>query len=170
MATEGVILVEIHDPLIGIDVAGNLVLNTKGNMAATPAAGFPRLVGKGIPTNVAISNAKGGSANISLVTFQVGDISGNAVSGVFDLDVYLSDAATGVGLTSTTASGGIADGASGHTLSIMTAAKALRVQTDATGKYILSITDTAKTTFYPCAVLAMNGITVGAQLTAASYD
>ena len=166
---EGAILNSIEGRSCGLDDHGNLVLNSATAPAGTPARGYAGIVGPGIPSKVGISNAAGGTQYYSLVTFQVQDALGSAVSAVFNLDVFLSDASTGIGLTGTTASGGIADGASGKTLSIMTSAKALRVQTDATGKYILQIIDSSKTTFYPCANLAGQGVTVGAQLTAASY-
>lgn len=123
-----------------------------------------------LPQQVAIS-AAAGSANVSLVTFQVKDGAGTALAAVFNLDVWLSDDATaGAGLTATSASGAVAAGASGADLGDYTAKKAKRVQTDATGKYILSITDTGKTGFVPCAQCPGTGKTVvGAALVAGNY-
>ena len=170
MAAEGVILTEIHGLLIGIDQAGNLVLGTKGNMAQTPLQVSPRLVGKGIPYGWGISAAKGASSNLCNVSFQLQDVNGNAVAQVVDFDLYLSDAATGIGLTGTTASGGVAAlAASGTVLGALTTSKAIRAQTNAAGLFTLVITDTAKTAFYPCAQFGEHPVQVGAQLATANY-
>lgn len=142
--------------------SGNLHLNGANLLDVAEVA---------LPQKVAISNAKGGSSNICLVTFQVQDGAGNNVANVTALDVWLSDAATGIGLTATTASGTVGAGTSGTDLAWITASKAARVLTDATGKYILSITDSAKTGFYPCCSVPGTGkVAVGAQLTSGSYD
>ena len=167
---EGKILTSIEGRLFGLDPAGNLVLDTATHMPLTPSLGYESLVGKMIPYNFAITNAVGASANICNVSFQLQDVFGNPISTVFGFDLYLSDAATGVGLTATTASGGIAAVASdGTILGILTASKALGVTTNASGLFVLAITDTAKTLFYPCASSPSGAIQVGAQLTTASY-
>ena len=169
---EGAILASIEGRALGLDAAGNLVLNSAMTAAAKPSrGGIPGKIGLNIPFNCAISNAKGASSNLSNVTFQVQDCYGNAIAGVFEIDIYLSDAATGVGLTATTASGGIAAlAASGTVLGVMTASKAVTVITNAAGLFTLVITDTAKTGFYPVACF-LTGMPaqVGAQLTTASY-
>lgn len=165
----GVSLVEIHNRLLFIDGLGNLVLNTKGNLAEQIAAGnIPTLVIPGSGTSVHIS-AAAGAANISDVTFQVQDGAGNNITGVFNFEVYLSDAATGAGLTATTASGTVTAASGGGVVrSTLTAKKDLLVQTNASGVFVLEITDTAKTHFYP--VASMNGaVTVGTQLTTPNY-
>jgi hypothetical protein len=168
----GTILVDLHSRLFGLDDLGNAVLKTKGQAASWKSTSpMPDYIGDGIATSVAISNAKGASANITNVTFQVTDYAGVPVAGVFDLDIILSDASTGAGLTATTASGGIAAlASSGVVLSAMVASKAIRVQTLATGAFVLAITDTAKTLFYPVASLGGRASIVGGQLTTASYD
>jgi hypothetical protein len=84
--------------------------------------------------------------------------------------VFLSDAATGAGLTGTTASGAVASAGTGTDLLTKATKKSLDVITAATGKYVLSITDAGKTGFYPCCNAPGSGqIQVGAQLTAGSY-
>jgi hypothetical protein len=94
------------------------------------------------------------AANVCNVLFQVVDAEGNAVSETFHMDVYLSDSAVGDGLTSTSASGTTAAVSTyGTVLVAMTAKKALRVQTNASGQFKLAITDTSKTAFYPCATI-----------------
>lgn len=111
-----------------------------------------------------------GSANVSLVTIQVTDAAGAAIARNFEMLVYLSDSAAGDGLTTTTASGAVAAGASGTDLSAKVSKKALDVLTDATGKYILSITDSGKTLFVVCAVCPGTGnLQVSAPLTAGNY-
>lgn len=118
---------------------------------------------------VTITYAKGGSANICLVSFQLVDANGAAVANQEVLDIYLSDSATGVALTATTASGAVGAGASGTDLLVRTAKKETVSLTTGAGLYILSITDTAKTGFYPC-VMRGSQLLVGAQLTSANYD
>lgn len=120
-----------------------------------------------IGQSVNITNAAG-AANISLVTFQVVDGANAALAVVKGMEVWLSDNTTGIGLTSTTASGAVAAGASGTDLGAITSKKALVVITDATGKYILSITDNAKTNFCPACTIG-GKIAVGARLSNASY-
>lgn len=123
-----------------------------------------------IPANVTFAAAAGG-ANVCEVTITVVDAAGSAIAEVFNLDIWLSDAATGAGLTGTTASGTVqVKAASGADLQEVTAKKHLRVQTLATGIYILEITDTGKTGFYPCAVIPGTGKTVvSTQLQTADY-
>ena len=112
-----------------------------------------------------------GAANVSNVTITALDGSGATIAGVFSPLVFLSDAATGLGLTSTSASGTVtAKSASGADLGAITAKKALFLQTLATGIAILEITDTAKTGFYVCAVNPFTGsVHVSSQLVTASY-
>lgn len=127
------ILVSLHGRLMGLAKDGSLIV-------------------KGEPDQVTLSPAAG-SANICLVTIQAKDNEGNNYAGVLNMFVWLSDATTGAGLTATTASGAVAAGASGADLGDLTSKKSKYVQTDATGKYILSITDTSKTLFKVCAKL-----------------
>lgn len=126
--------------------------------------------GNSIPKSVSFT-AAAGAANVCEVTIKVLDGSGTAIAAPFTLDIWLSDAATGAGLTATTASGAVAaKAASGADFSTFVSKKALRVQTLATGIYILSITDTAKTGFYVCAQLPGNGkAQIGTQLITANY-
>lgn len=169
---EGTVLASIEGRAFGIDAAGNLVLNTELTQTKAPSrGGVPAILGTGIPFNVGITNGVGASANIANVTMQVQDCYGNAIAGVFEFDLYLSDAATGVGLTATTASGGIAAATSGGTvLGALTTSKAVRVTTNAAGQFVLAITDTAKTAFFPVAGLIPGlPVQIGAQLTTASY-
>jgi hypothetical protein len=167
----GVILIELHNKLIGLDGQGNLVLNTKGQLAESVQLGnTPGLVGPGIGNNYAITNGPGASANICNVLFQLTDSLGNPLSRVANFEIMLSDSATGAGLTATTPSGGVAAVAGeGVILSSLVASKLLAVQTNAAGLFGLAITDTAKTPFFPVALRLTAAPAVGAQLTTASY-
>lgn len=115
-------------------------------------------------------SAAAGSSNVSEITFTVKDGNGVAITGPTHLIISLSDAATGYGLTATTASGTVAAKASSGTdLSTLVSKKALLVQTKADGTYILSITDTAKTGFYPVAMIPGQKAIVGTQLVSGNY-
>jgi hypothetical protein len=67
---------------------------------------------------------------------------GQVIPGTHVLDVYLTDDVGGVGLTATGPSGAVvAKAASGTVLGILTAAKAFRAVTLATGKLTMTIQD-----------------------------
>jgi hypothetical protein len=151
-----------------INVTGALKIG--GTTVSSTAAQIDAAVGGASNLTLAFSIAAG-SANVSEVTITVKDGAGATVAAVYNLDVWLSDAATGAGLTGTTASGAVAaKAASGIDLVAYTAKKAIRVQTLATGVYILSITDTAKTGFYVCGQAPGTGkAVVSTQLVTGSY-
>ena len=96
--------------------------------------------------------ATAGAENVCEVAITLKDAAGATVDGARPFMVWLSDSATGVGLTGTSASGTVqAKSASGADFATFTAKKALLVQPLATGVYTLEITDSAKTAFYVCA-------------------
>lgn len=115
--------------------------------------------------------AAAGASNVAEVTVTAKDAGGATVAAVQNYDLWLSDSATCAGLTGTTASGAVAaKAASGVDLATYTAKKALRVQTLATGIYILSITDSAKSGFFVCAQALGTGKAVAsAQLVTGNY-
>jgi len=118
------------------------------------------LEGSLVPQRILYSIAAGG-ANVCEVTLTAQDGHGKAMAVPVNLKLWLSDAATGVGLTATSASGTVqVKTASGADFGILTAKKALEVQTLADGTYILEITDSAKTGFYICAELPLAGLAV----------
>ena len=105
--------------------------------------------------------ATAGASNVCEVAISLKDASGNLITGVQNLKLWLSDASTGAGQTGTTASGTVtAKAASGTVLDTLTAKKSLIVQTLATGVFTLEITDTAKTAFYVCVQNPFTGKTV----------
>ena len=108
--------------------------------------------------------------NVCEVAISLVDGFGNVIPKSAIIDVYLSDSATGAGLTSTSASGTVAaKSASGTDLFTFTSKKMLKVKTLATGIYTLEITDSAKTGFYVVVVLNGGTVLVGAQLETADY-
>jgi hypothetical protein len=108
--------------------------------------------------------------NATLVTLTARNANGKGV-GPTVLDIWLSDSATGVGLTATTASGAVAgktNGTTGTDLVVHVAKKGLCIQTLGNGTYQLSITDTAKTAFKVC--YQLDGVSaVVTTLATASY-
>lgn len=128
------------------------------------------LNGKLIPSQI-VYTITAAAANVCEVELAVADKDGNVIAGVHTLDVCLSDAATGVGLTGTAASGTVqAKAASGTVLGALTVKKALRIQTLATGKFTLEITDAAKTLFYVTgSIPGLGRISVSRKLVVGDY-
>lgn len=139
--------------------------------AGTTVRGLESQGGANLPASITFSIAAGTAAsNISNVTITVVDAAGAAVAAVHHLDVCLSDASSGAGLTGTTASGTVqAKASSGTVLGTLTAKKALRVQTLATGVFILEITDSAKTGFYVVVQIGGRSVFVSRQLVAGDF-
>lgn len=119
--------------------------------------------------NYASATVATDGTNATLVTIKLLNGAGFPVAGEFG--IRLSDNASGVGLTATTASGAVGDktaGTTGQVVDTPVAKKALQVQTTAAGTYQLSITDTAKTAFVIAAVI--DGLVLPIKtLSAASY-
>lgn len=154
------------DALDGV-TASAAELNKLDNCTATTAE--LNLV-DAIPASFTLAAAAGG-ANVCEVTITAKDAAGATLAAATEILVWLSDAATGLGITGTAASGTVqAKAASGTDLAALTAKKCLLVQTKADGTYILEITDAAKTLFYVCArALHSKARTVSAQLAADKY-
>jgi hypothetical protein len=125
-----------------------------------------RNVLSGFTTSAAV-----GATNETRVTFQAVDGHGVAINYPVVFDLYLADAADGSDITSATASGAVqAHTASGLVIATPTAKKALTVRTLANGTFVLSITDTAKTQFYPVAIVPATGQPiVGTRILTANY-
>lgn len=120
------------------------------------------LAGKQFIAGCNFTIAQGATSNITLITITPCDKDGSQISHSDSKPVsylvYLSDSASGLGITATTASGAVAAGSKGAVLATETASKALRVISDANGEFQLSITDTAKTLFYVCFVNPATGV------------
>jgi hypothetical protein len=124
----------------------------------------------GKPKVVTIVPTPLGSANTATVTITFTDSFGNAITGPLLFDWWLSDAATGLGLTATAASGAVGAAGTGSDFGVYTAKKATHSQTSVAGVYVCTIVDTANTGFYVC--VQVPGVTapfVGPQLIAANY-
>jgi len=124
-----------------------------------------------LPRDVSFSASAGG-ANVSEITITLKDAKGNVFNATTPFNVWLSDSATGVGLTATAASGTVqAKSTEGADFGALTAKKALLVQAKAsTGTYVLEITDTAKTGYYIAVQLPFVGeVFVSDQLVTADY-
>jgi hypothetical protein len=116
--------------------------------------------------------AAAGGANEAQVTVQVRDASGSPLAGVRPLIVWLTDEASGAGLTGTTASGAVTAASGGGTVAgTLTAKKALVVLTTAAGAFVLSITDTAHTAFRVAAAVlgSPKAVGVSAALQSSNY-
>lgn len=123
-----------------------------GKLAKPNGAGAIKPVASQVTFSIAA-----GTTNVCNVTMTVKDAAGVAVDTSHLINVWLSDAATGLGLTGTSASGTVTAGASGVDFGASTAKKALTAQTTAAGVFVLAITDTAKTGFYVCAQVPGQG-------------
>lgn len=97
-----------------------------------------------------------GAANTCVATLQLQNNEGAPVASATNIDVWVSDAATGIGLTATANTSEIT-ATSGTLFGIYTTEKAWRVQTDTTGKAVLIITDTGKHATFVAANLARRG-------------
>ena len=116
--------------------------------ATTHDDNAPFVEGANVVTGFGFAIAAGG-ANVSEVTITLQDGHNSTVAEPQLFTWWLSDAATGVGLTATAASGTVqAKSASGADYGVLTAKKATISQPLATGVYILEITDTSKTGYY----------------------
>jgi hypothetical protein len=117
----------------------------------------------------AVASVAPGASTVSEITLRVRNANG-APRGPVMLYLFLSDSPAGVGLTAVTASGAVAvkAGGFGADILVLTAKKALLIQTLADGTYVLSITDAAKTAFKVC-VQIDDIAQVVATLAAASY-
>lgn len=129
----------------------------------------PFLEGVLTPQRIGYSIAAG-AANVCEVTLTVQDGHGDALAYPFILDVWLSDNSTGEGLTAHGTVAIAAKSGEGSDFAILTANKALRVQTKTTGTYVLEITDSDKTGFYVAAQLPFSGLpVVSRQLVTGDY-
>lgn len=83
-----------------------------------------------------------GAANICILTGTIKDAAGATIAAVRNLMVYISEAATGIGVTADSYSTGAA--LSDGTGAALVANKVFLVQTGTDGVFAISITDTAK--------------------------
>jgi len=151
-------------PLIGVATEAVLEAATAGRVK------IGHLASIGSPASFTFAAAAGGS-NVAEVTITPRDAAGAALAGVRNIDVWLSDAATGAGITGTTASGTVtAKSGEGTVLTAYTAKKHIAAQTKAAGTFVLEITDSAKTGFYVCVRNPATGlVSASAQLVTGNF-
>jgi len=141
-------------------------------MAATHFSG-PLHVGSMVldEINVTISYAASTTTDGIEATFTVVDQDGNAVSGIHNLECWVSDDADGSGLTATSASGALT-AATGTILSAHTAKKHVSANTDANGVLTLLLVDSANTADerFCCKHPINSGIIVGDATVAGDYE
>jgi hypothetical protein len=159
----------------GTTLNGNTVITEEVSDAGSVQNeyGLQALNGQVLPAQIVFTIAPTGGAgsNTVQITAQVVDNGLQPIANFpFDLDVILSDAANGVGVTAVTASGAVTFTA-GTVLNTYSAKKAFYVQSDATGKVVFTIVDAAKTGFY-CMVQAGSQPlpSVSRQLVAGDYS
>lgn len=110
-------------------------------------------IGSGVSPDTVTFSPAAGAANVCNVTITVKDNRDPTPATLGTsrtLLVWLSDAATGIGATATTASGTVT-ATTGTDLVDLTAKKVKLIQTNAAGVIVLEITDIAKTAFRVCA-------------------
>lgn len=124
---------------------------------------------KGLPYSFTLTPSAG-AENVCEVAIVAKQPDGaTSLTHVAALLVWLSDSATGAGLTTTSASGTVQAKSGSQDLAALTAKKCLLVQTTAAGLYTLEITDTAKTLFKVCVATLQGGVPTIATLIAGNY-
>ncbi len=124
-----------------------------------------------LPATFTFTPSAAGGTNICDVSIQAVDVNGDPLTGVFNYNLWLSDASSGLGHTASAASGTVTNkSACGLVVDIQVAKKAMQVQTLADGSFVLEITASGKTHYYVCVQNPANGRTiVGAQLQTSDY-
>lgn len=159
----------------GTTINGGTVTTERVNDAGSLVQdyGARTLNGQILPAKLTFTIApKGtGGSNETSVIVTVQDGNGNTITGVaFLVDLWLSDDASGLSITATTASGAVAV-ATGVQIAQDVTKKYLRVITATSGTVEVDITDTSKTGFYIAAnVRGIAFPSVSRQLVAADYS
>jgi len=100
--------------------------------------------GRNVPSSLSFAIAQNATQYGTEIEVSVCNSAGNVIPGPHVLDVWLSDAATGIGLTATDPFGAItAKANAGTILGALTANKAFRVLTTAAGTFTLQVIDDA---------------------------
>lgn len=107
-------------------------------------------LGDATPAEIAILDGIGSTVTIAIaasattdgmdITVTVKDADGNTVAAVHELDLWMSEDATGIGLTADTYSGTLTAG-TGEILTALTAKKHFRIVTAATGIFVGTLVD-----------------------------
>ena len=97
-----------------------------------------------------------GASNVCTCTIQALDAEDADIASVCVFDVYFSDSSAGAGLASTWVIDSVT-ASTGSLIKTNTSVKHYTVMTDATGKAVLSLTDTAKGAGYVCVISPLTG-------------
>jgi len=119
--------------------------------------------GYAMPTNATISVGTEGTNAIS-VTIQLVDGNGDNLTAIAGFSWYLSGDSAGAGIVGTAPNGGTAIGASGK-IAELVAEKAGYLLTDATGKAIITLTDSTTPTFYLVVILPIGKVVISSAIT-----
>ena len=124
------------------------------------------------PANVTISYAASATTDGIEATFTVVDAAGVAIDAVHSLEIWISDAADGVALTSTAASGALTAPSVGTIRTATTAKKHIQALTAATGIITLLLVDSANTAGerFVCKHPVTGKSIVGAATVATDYE
>lgn len=132
---------------IGIVSKGGLILDTTNGALyqntgtkAAPAYSTNLNVVNGAPSTVDIALAAG-AANVMQITMTVQDAAGNTLAGVYEIEWWISDATTGIGLTADSFSGDVAT-TTGTEWEERTSKKHYTGLTDVNGVIVATVTDT----------------------------
>lgn len=98
--------------------------------------------GAEIPASFTIDLAASGTTDGMTITVTAKDRAGNTLARALDVVMYMSEASTGLGLTGDTYSGDLTAG-TGVILGALTAKKAWRIQTAATGVFVATLVASA---------------------------
>lgn len=133
-------------PLVSVIPEDAMIMGRLANdseFVATLAALRSEVAGA-IPMNVTIAYAASSTTDGIEATLTVVDADGSAIAAVHSLEVWIADAADGIDLTSTSASGALT-AATGSIKTALTAKKHVLVNTAATGVAVLLLVDSANT-------------------------
>jgi hypothetical protein len=100
---------------------------------------------KQAPATATIALAASTTTDGMNITVTMKDAGGTTVAGVYIFDLWMSEAATGIGLTGDTYSGDLT-ASTGTILGALTAKKAWRVQTAASGIFVATLVASANPT------------------------
>lgn len=128
---------------------------------------YPTGIFQGLDGDIEFTIAAGGTSNEVNVDIQVVDNNGDDVEETFLLDVWLSEAATGV-ISSNAPSGNFTVETTGTLVYPLSATTSdhIMVMTDATGTCRLSLIDSAKLAYYICVKEPRSGRTVRSRILA----
>ena len=158
----------------GLKLGGTLVTSTAAELnildTVTATAGELNILDDTVD-DITIAYAASATTDGIEATYTVKDAAGTAIDAIHTLECYVSDDATGTGLTATAASGALT-AATGTILTALTAKKHVMANTDANGVLTLLLVDSANTADERfCVKNPVNGkIIVGDATVAGDYE